>query len=243
MQDNVVIQSGPIVNNADQVLTETAILDGPYFASLQSGEMSRESFCQSQRQFYFAVDYFSRPMSALLMRLPSARQRLGILANVLEEHGEFQPAAFHEATFREFLQSVGDDQGPDPVTIEPPVHAFNAAIMSACLVDEIQVGIACLGIIEYAFADISALIGNMVVKRGWVTQAALTHYSLHAEIDKKHAADFFELLREDWKTPQGQALIKRGLRLGGYVFDRLYRDLIAVDGASPRPCHTSESLQ
>lgn len=229
MQNNAVTQPDPIICKADQILAERSILDNPYFKSLQNGAMSRASFCQSQRQFYFAVDYFSRPMSALMMRLPTARQRLGVLANVLEEHGEFKPAAFHEATFRRFLQSIGDDQGVNSVMMEPAVHAFNTTIMSACLVDELQVGIACLGIIEYAFADISALIGNAVVQRGWVTQADIVHYSPHAEIDKQHAADFFELLREDWKAPQRQMLIERGLRLGGYVFDRLYRDLIALN--------------
>ena len=231
MQNNAVIQPDPIVCKADQVLAEISILDNPYFNSLQNGAMSRASFCQSQRQFYFAVNYFSRPMSALMMRLPTAQQRLGILANVLEEHGEFKPAAFHEATFRRFLQAAGNDQELDSAPMEPAVHAFNAALMSACLADELQVGIACLGIIEYAFADISALIGNAVVQRSWVKQAELVHYSLHAKIDKQHAADFFALLGEDWQEPQGRMLIERGLRLGGYVFDRLYRDLITLDDA------------
>ncbi len=69
--------------------------------------MSCTEFQRTQRQFYFAVDFFSRPMSALLMRMPCPEQRLGILANIVEEHGGFQPSAFHEATFRDFLVTLG----------------------------------------------------------------------------------------------------------------------------------------
>ena len=102
--------------------------------------------------------------------------------------------------------------------------------MAACHSDEVQVGIACLGIIEYAFADISALIGKSVIERGWLAEQQLVHYSLHAEIDKKHAADFFELLQADWQDENKRILIEQGLRLGAYLFDRLYRDLAACRG-------------
>jgi pyrroloquinoline-quinone synthase len=226
MHDRACERSSEIVERVDRILSASGILENPYFESLRNGEMPREEFHQTQRQFYYAVDFFSRPMSALLMRLPCPKQRLSILANVVEEHGDFQPAAFHEATFRDFLVALGDSARPERAEMGPPVHAFNSAIMAACLSDDIQVGIACLGIIEYAFADISALIGKAVVDRGWVTEDKLVHYSLHAAIDKKHAADFFELVEDDWHDPAMRPLVEQGLQLGAYVFDRLYRDLI-----------------
>lgn len=225
MHDCASERSSEIVARVDRILAANGILDNPYFATLGSGEMSREEFYRTQRQFYFAVNFFSRPMSALLMRLSCPKQRLSILANVVEEHGDFQPSAFHEATFRDFLAALGDSARPEPAEMGPPVHAFNSAIMAACVSDDLQVGIACLGTIEYAFADISALIGKAVVDRGWMTEDRLVHYSLHAEIDKKHAADFFNLIEDDWHDPTKQPLIEQGLQLGAYVFDRLYRDL------------------
>jgi pyrroloquinoline-quinone synthase len=228
MHDRAGDRSNEIVERVDRILSTSCILENPYFESLRNGEMSREEFHRTQRQFYFAVNFFSRPMSALLMRLPCPNQRLSILANVVEEHGDFQPSAFHEATFRDFLEALGDSARPEPAQMGPPVHAFNSAIMSACVSDEIQVGIACLGIIEYAFADISALIGKAVVKRGWVTEEKLVHYSLHAAIDKKHAADFFTLVEDDWHEPTVRPAVEQGLQLGAYVFDRLYRDLIPI---------------
>jgi pyrroloquinoline-quinone synthase len=231
MHDGATEPSGEILTLVDQILAESGILAGDYFRLLCGDGMSRQQFLRTQRQFYFAVDFFSRPMSALLVRLPCPQQRLGILANVVEEHGEFQRSGFHESTFRAFLAALGDSADPQPSEIEPPAHAFNLAIMAACNFDQIQVGIACLGMIEYAFADISALIGRAVIDRGWLAADQMVHYSLHAELDKKHAADFFQLLDSDWRDDALRARIHRGLRLGAYLFDRLYRDLLLAAGS------------
>ena len=122
-------RSSAIVAQVDEVLGTTAILENPYLRALGNGRMSREEFLRSQRQFYFAVDYFPRPMAALLMRLTCPEKRLGILSNVVEEHGDFRPSAFHEATFRKFLESLGDPSRPVRSELESPVHAFNAAII------------------------------------------------------------------------------------------------------------------
>ncbi len=220
-------QSDDFLRCVDDVIASSGILQNEYFRTLSCGEMSLQRFQRTQEQFYFAVDFFSRPMSALMMRLPSGQDRLGILENIVEEHGDFKTPAFHEATFRQFLESIGGTSDA-PATRQrgPAVHAFNATLMSACLTDDLRIGIACLGIIEYAFADLSAAIGKAVVDRGWVREEDLKHYKLHAEIDKQHAADFFDLLRPDWREHQGGTEIEQGLRLGAYAFDRLYRDLL-----------------
>ena len=225
MNDPAVKGSSELVLRADQILEKIDIMQNRYFVRLVGGQMSRAEFCRSQQQFYFAVDFFSRPMSALLMRMKCPNRRLAILANVVEEHGNFQPTAFHEATFRQFLEALGDESAGDAPEMSAPVHAFNSTIMSACTTDELQTGIACLGIIEYAFADVSALIGRAVVQRNWVSEEDLVHYSLHAAIDKQHAADFFGLVQRDWGDAHGKGLVEQGLRLGAYAFDRLYRDL------------------
>ncbi len=214
---------------ADRQLKASRILNNPYFTRLKSGEMTLPVFRRTQEQFYFAVEYFSRPMAALLMRLPRPEQRLSILSNVVEEHGGFHTSAFHEATFREFLASIGgQSERPRPCSRGPEVHAFNASIMAACCSDDVYTGIACLGIVEYAFADISAVIGRAIVARQWVARGELKHYALHAEIDKQHAAEFFALLESVWNDEATHMHIEQGFRLGTYVFDRLYRDLLAM---------------
>ena len=188
--------------------------------------MPLKAFQDSQRQFFFAVTFFARPMAALVGRIPDPTQRLDVLHNVVEEHGDFQPHLFHHNTFCDFLHSIQ----VDPSTLQaqalwPEVRAFNSALTTACVLDEIEVGIACMGMIEFAFADISAAIGKSVIDRGWLTPDTLTHYKLHAAIDHRHADEFFSVVEPAWDEPQKKYLIEQGLALGAYIFDRLYRDL------------------
>ena len=65
-----------------------------------------------------------------------------------------------------------------------------------------------------------------VVARGWVPQDALVHYALHAQIDERHAEEFFAVIEPQWDDPARRYFIEQGLGLGAYAFDRLYRDLL-----------------
>jgi pyrroloquinoline-quinone synthase len=211
---------------AIQTLEKSGIRCNPYLKSLQDGSMTLEGFRRSQEQFFFAVTFFPRPMAALVGRIPTPKARLDILHNLVEEHGEFTESNFHHTTFQRFLHSIGSK----PETIEtgapsPALRAFNSVLTSACVLDELEVGVACMGIIEYAFAGISATIGQAVVQRGWVRQEELIHYALHAEIDERHAEEFFAVIEPQWNDPARRYFIEQGLELGAYAFDRLYSDL------------------
>ncbi len=211
---------------ADRILRRVAILRNPYFTTLQDGSMSLNSFRRSQEQFFFAVTFFPRPMAALVGRIPDPRARLDILHNLVEEHGEFDEAAFHHTTFQRFLRTLGSPPDRlDALALAPAVRAFNSVLTSACVLDEVEVGVGCMGIIEYAFAPISALIGQTVVARGWVKADELVHYKLHAEIDERHAEEFFAVVERHWAEPPRRYLIEQGLLLGAHIFDRLYREL------------------
>jgi len=216
-----------IDQHAEGILKRINMLGNPYFNQLKSGEMSIETFRETQTQFFYAVKFFSRPMSALIARIPEGQARLTILQNIIEEHGDLSEAKFHAHTFQVFLQSIGQKELDfNKITIWPQVRAFNSVLATSCLLDEIEIGIACLGIIERAFAEISALIGQAVINNEWVAEAELTHYNLHAALDIKHAADFFDIIEPYWQDETKQHFIKQGLELGAYIFYRLYRDLI-----------------
>ncbi|MEK6233213.1 MAG: iron-containing redox enzyme family protein [Planctomycetales bacterium] len=92
---------------ADEVLDQVGILDNPYLLSLQDGSTSLTCFRLTQRQFYVAVSFFSRPMAAMLARIPDPRARLDILHNVVEEHGAFSEDEFHATTFQAVLERLG----------------------------------------------------------------------------------------------------------------------------------------
>ncbi len=216
------------------ILAESNLLDGAYFAALESGAMSLEQFRVSQAQFFYAVQYYARPIAALISRLPDPTQRLDLVHNLVEEHGNFDEAKFHPTTFGRFLASIGG-QRPDVggVAIGPVVHAFNATLIGACTGDDVETGISCLGIIELAFAGVSAAISQLVVKRGWMPADQVVHYALHAGLDVEHAHEFFAMVEPVFDDPCKRAPIERGLRLGAYALERLYRDL-AEDALGPR---------
>jgi pyrroloquinoline-quinone synthase len=210
---------------ADAVLKASNILNNPYLQSLREGSMSLDSFRRSQEQFFYSVTFFPRPMAALVGRIPDPKARIDILHNLVEEHGEFQEELYHHTTFQRFLRTLGSPAQFDAIPMWPALRAFNSVLTSACVLDELEVGVACMGIIEYAFAPISAIIGKAVVDLGWVPADQLVHYKLHAEIDERHAEEFFAVIEPQWDQSQRRYFIQQGLELGAYTFDRLYKDM------------------
>jgi pyrroloquinoline-quinone synthase len=217
-----------ITEVADAILNRIDIRHNPYFVSLSDGTMSLDRFRQTQEQFFWAVTFFPRPMSALIARIPDPQNRIDILHNLVEEHGEFKEQFFHHTTFQQFLKSIGSN--PEHIKdqpLHPALRAFNSVLTTSCVLDELEVGIACMGIVEFAFADISAIIGKATVQNGWIEQDKLVHYKLHADIDERHAEEFFAVIEPQWSDPQRRYFIEQGLELGAYIFNRLYTDLFA----------------
>lgn len=227
---------------ADRVLADVGIMNNPYLRALAAGAISLDAFRRSQEQFFFAVTFFPRPMAALVGRIPNPKRRLDILHNLVEEHGEFEEAHFHHNTFQHFLRTIGSDPARlTAMPVAPALRAFNSVLTCACVLDELEVGVGCMGIIEHAFAGISALIGKAVVSNGWVKANDLVHYKLHAEIDMRHAEEFFAVIEDRMDDPARRYFVEQGLDLGAYIFDRLYRDLFTLStqdqgaGRTPRP--------
>jgi pyrroloquinoline-quinone synthase len=225
----------------DVWMARVPILSNRYFTSLRDDSMTREAFVNSQKQFYFAVRYFSRPMGALMARVPDSASRQGLIHNLSEEHGfddESEPAAFdpalaHDRTFLAFLRTLGvTGETMAKERERAAVRAFNVSLIGTCMMERMETAFACLGVIEYAFADISELIGTKVVARGWVSEDDLVHYKLHAQIDKGHAADFFKMVEPAWNDGgPGAAAVEDGIALGLHVFNRLYEDLTDCHGS------------
>ncbi len=225
---------GPVLEEAEAVLGASGLLRNPYLQALEDGSLSLGGFRASQEQFYFAVSFFPRPMAALVGRIPDPVRRLDILRNLVEEHGDFDVRAFHRSTFQAFLGSLGTDAGAlESRPPAPGLRAFNSVLTASCVLDEMEVGVACMGMIELAFSGISGRIGRAVVRRGWVRREELVHYALHARIDRRHAAEFFAVLDPLWESPGRRYYIRQGLELGAHAFDRLYRDLLELAGRAP----------
>jgi pyrroloquinoline-quinone synthase len=215
-----------VTDRAKAAIAASGVLGNPYLQTLADGSMPLAVFRRTQEQFFHAVTFFPRPMAALVGRIPAPQARLDILHNLVEEHGEFQESRFHHTTFQQFLRTLGSrPEEAATAPLWPAVRAFNSVLTAACVLDELEVGVACMGVVEFAFADISAQIGAAVVRHGWVGADELVHYKLHAAIDERHAEEFFAVVEPRWDDPRGRYYIEQGLELGAYAFDRLYRDL------------------
>lgn len=210
-----------VLTAAQALLARHPLCNHPYFARLR--DMERSQFVRGQSQFFYAVRFFARALAALLARQPDSAARQVLMHNLAEEHGwdeerggDFQPGMAHDRTFETFLARLGGQVGPQG----PAVLAFNLALYGACSSEPVPLAFACLGMIEYAFADISACIGEAVVQRGWVPSEQLVHYSLHAEIDKRHAAELFSVVET-----ADREQVQQGLELGWHIFSQLYVEL------------------
>lgn len=205
-----------------------SILDNPYIRGLRDGGLGFAEFRRTQEQFGCAVAFYPRPLAALAARLGEPEDRFGLLKNLVDEHGDFDPGSCHTATFARFLGLLG---GKPPEGAEPPVRAFNAALWGVCTDAEPELGLGCVGAIESEFADASEAIGAAAIARGWVDGGSLVHYSLHAAIDKRHARELLEPLGR--RGPARRELGRRGMEFGEFLLDRLYRDLLAWRPGSP----------
>lgn len=210
------------------ILQETDAQANPYFVALRDGSFDKEDFVETQIQFYYAVVFFSRPMAAVAAKIPSAKQRLEVLRNVWEEHGEGNAGGMHGETFKLLLERLAGITQDDIETrlLWPELRAFNTTLIGCTIMDDWEVGTACLGMIERMFAEISSWIGRSIVERGWIPSKNLVHYNVHEALDIKHADDFFAVLKPTWEQGErSRYLIQQGAALGACVFDGLYRGL------------------
>ncbi len=207
------------------VLADMRWRENPYFTALEAGSFDRKDFVETQIQFYQAVVFFSRPMAALCGKIPSSEQRIAILRNVWEEHGEGDARMAHGATFRLLLRRLADIEpiDIDRRTLWPEVRVFNTTLAGVCVLDDYVVACAAMGMIERSFAEISGWIGRGIVANGWLTRQDLVHYDFHERVDIRHADDFFAVIEPEW--PAARYDIEQGLRLGASVFSGLYRGL------------------
>jgi len=203
------------------------VLDSPYFRTLREGELTKDEFVETQIQFFHAVIFFSRPMAALVGRIPRPQMRLALLENLGDEHGSGRLTVCHENTFIELLARLGVDRPQvDERALWPEVRVFNAALLGTCALDDVYTGLAALGIIEDMFSGISTELGQSIVARGWLKRREVVHYATHATLDVQHAEGFYASLYEPYdQHPRWRYQIDQGLELGAYLFRRLYDDL------------------
>lgn len=215
---------------------KTPLASHKYFSSLMNGSMSLELFKYSQLNFYSAVCYFSRPMFLLCSKMDSYTDRLTLLENIMDEHGNGDISNTHGETFKKYLLNLGiNDRKISEKISHPAVANFYSIIEKTINDSKIETAIAMLGIIEDRYAEISSSIALSTVKNGWLNTSQLVHYKNHQELDIYHAELFYKLVRNKWKEEESRLNIKKGLKEGNKVILDIYLDLVKSYNLSNNP--------
>lgn len=204
---------------ADQAIADTNFFSSSIFNDITNDCLDFEKFCESQSKFFFAVDYFARPMCALISRCENFEQRKIILENILEEHGELEYEKTHSYSFKKFLNSISVNTTQKSYAVDE----FNAFLMHSAFFEHLITSFATFGIIEYIFLHVSKMIGTHLKKKNRTKNNVILHYSVHEELDIQHSTDFFSLVPlEELKNEEKKKLFIDGLQKGAAAFKNLY---------------------
>jgi pyrroloquinoline-quinone synthase len=211
--------------NISDILEKNSFQDNSFFIALENGEMSREQFIMTQYQFYYAVTNFTKVLSLVASTIPTYEERVNIIKNIWEEHGEGNLAKTHGSTLSLLITRLSKDQPFKIRSAEQAVIEFNRTLEESCQSNDYLSGISTIGMIERMFADMSRFIGMQIVKHGWLQSNEMVHYNLHQDLDHVHAEDFFSILRPHYHREDKKRIIDEGLSLGARTFLRLYEKL------------------
>ena len=198
-----------------------------YFKSLANGTMSFDVFKKSQTNFYSAVCYFSRPLFVLCSRMNSYSERLKILENIFDEHGNGEIDKAHGKTYKQYLINLGvKEQKIKENEFHISVKNFFSKVDNVVRNDDLQKAIAMYGIIEDRYTIISSIISKTLLKNNWLDESKLTHYLVHEEIDMYHSKLFYDLIEKRWFEQSSNIHIKEGLKLGNKLILKLFNELL-----------------
>lgn len=209
----------------NSILEDHDFQKNDFFIELMNGEMTKEQFIKTQHQFYYAVTNFSSALALVAAAIPTYEERMKIIRNLWEEHGDGKPEHTHGSTFMEFMKRLTGNRNIVIAEATEAVILFNTTLNGTCKQEHYLKSVALMGMIERMFADISAFIGDKTVDRGWMKKEEMIHYSLHKELDCIHAEDFFSILRKYYDHDGNAKIIDEGLKLGALTFLTFYQNL------------------
>jgi hypothetical protein len=192
---------------------QTISSDHPYFQKINS--CSLESFFLTQRYFVICVSHWSTILICLLQKVPPQpsfiQERLVLIENLFDEHGKGDIQAAHVYTFSRFCARLSDKvsffeekKGQKNTVLSNKVSSFeekkgqksqqacqdfNEQVLNFIQEKDWKEGFACLGAIEYLYAQISSKLHKCVQTRFQIPAQEIPHYCCHEELDVKHGED------------------------------------------------------
>jgi len=207
----------------------------PYFKWVLDPNTTLEEYRKTQIPFRYAIEHFSRSMSAVLAQIPRMEDRMEVYENVAEEHGEGKLENSHRDSFMVFLKSIGVQQ--DEIDVECPIRmsGFYEGLLNYALTKPYEIAAALMGTIEYLHCNVAELQARALHDRFWGDYDAQYHYRLHKEIDVGHAKDLYEVCEENWERG-GELSRERmaySMLLAAHYLWRLFDDMRPVEIIQP----------
>ncbi|AZE48376.1 hypothetical protein C4K04_2704 [Pseudomonas chlororaphis] len=204
-------------------ISELNLSENLYFKMLCGGKMSKQQFLKSQIEFAPMVYFFSRPMAQVIANIPEAPPRVALVGNLWEEHGQGILENVHGQTILTLIDRLGGNASNiDLNNPSPNARIFNEALRGVSSFEDYRFSASMFAGIERTFVDISTMIFQSIVDRGWLTADQITHYGLHRELDVEHSEDFLKVVNKDWEGGTFKPLIKEGIRFGCHLFANTY---------------------
>lgn len=157
-----------------------------YFKFLQT--CNKEEFLQSQIPFYYAVQAFPQMLLKLASLIETSEERLLVMENLWEEHGNGDSNGFHTTTFKKHLEVLSEDEitlFKNPFVTEW-VHSILDKNYSIA-----QLG-SCLAGIEYMYAVISEDIATFIDTLNLNENSV--HYTKHSKLDWSHGQELLDVV-------------------------------------------------
>ena len=163
----------------------------------------------------------------LCSRINSYSERLNILENIFDEHGNGDVKKSHGETYKQYLINLGIEKDKIKKNdFHISVKNFYSKIDNVVRNDDLQKAIAMYGIIEDRYTIISSVIAKTLLKNNWLDNSKLAHYLVHEEIDMYHSKLFYDLIEKKWLDNSSNIPIKEGLNLGNELILKLFNELL-----------------
>ena len=186
-----------VVKELEAVMNELWVEETPAMADFAQGRVPRERLAAFASSYCFQVEQFKRCVAAVYVNAPHRDVRELMLENLLEEHGEGDPARDHTQLVARFGRALGAAI-PDPFDVEPIPESreWVEKILAVCKNEHFVVGLAALSYGIEARTRTMGFLATIYNERYGIAMHDLEFFTMHIGTDAEHAARTIEMIRK-----------------------------------------------
>lgn len=214
-----------IINFANTI---NNIQKNKYFININNSNI--ENFITSQIKFIEAIDHWSKILGLMIYKVPSYKERLILINNLNDEHGDGDPNKNHVNTFKNLLDSLINktDKNEEYYLTKykqlefgnDPIENFNKALIRTTQKDWIF-SVSAFAMIEYTYIKVSSMIHKYLLN--YFEPNKIHHYTEHEILDETHALELFKLIEPYYEIYKD--VIEIGIAEGYTIINEMYDGL------------------